>query len=91
MATTSFGTTGDMSERAANLSDAAGRQFDRALDGAEHAARSAAEQGRHVMSAVDRTVRDQPLASLAAVGVLGIVIGALWKMDSSRRSTNRWY
>jgi hypothetical protein len=43
------------------------------------------------MSAIDRTVRQQPLASLAAVGVLGIVIGALWKMDSGRRSSSRWY
>lgn len=91
MATTSYGGSNDMSERAANLSDAAGRQFDRAVDGAEHAARSAAEQGRQVMTAVDRTVREQPLAALAAVGVLGIVIGALWKMDSGRRTSSRWY
>lgn len=43
------------------------------------------------MTAVDRTVREQPLAALAAVGVLGIVIGALWKMDSGRRTSSRWY
>lgn len=91
MATTSYGGANDMSERATHLSDAAGRQFDRAVDGAEHAARSAAEQGRQVMTAVDRTVREQPLAALAAVGVLGIVIGALWKMDSGRRTSSRWY
>lgn len=91
MSTTSYGGSNDISERASDLANAASRQFDRALDGAEHAARSAADQGRQVISAVDRTVRDQPLAALAAVGVLGIVIGALWKMDSGRRSSNRWY
>jgi ElaB/YqjD/DUF883 family membrane-anchored ribosome-binding protein len=91
MSNPSYGGSTDMSERAAGLTDAASRQFDRALDGAEHAARSAAEQGRQAMSAIDQTVRQQPLASLAAVGVLGIVIGALWKMDSGRRSSSRWY
>ena len=91
MSTSSYGRSNDMSERAADLAGAASRQFDRALDGAEQAARSAADQGRQVMTAVDRTVREQPLAALAAVGVLGIVIGALWKMDSSRRASSRWY
>ncbi len=90
MATTTYGSS-NLSERTAGLSDAAGHQLDRALDSAEQVARSAAEQGRQVMTAVDRTVREQPLLALAAIGVLGIVIGALWKMDGGRRVSSRWY
>jgi ElaB/YqjD/DUF883 family membrane-anchored ribosome-binding protein len=85
MATTTYGgSASDLSERAAGLSDAASRQMDRTLDSAEHMARNAAEQGRQVMSSVDRTVREQPMLSLAAVAAAGLIIGALWKMDRRR-------
>jgi ElaB/YqjD/DUF883 family membrane-anchored ribosome-binding protein len=36
------------------------------------------------MSSVDRTVREQPMLSLAAVAAAGLIIGALWKMDRRR-------
>lgn len=90
MATTSYGTSSDLSDRASNLGDAATRQMDRAYDSAELAARRAAEQGRQMLSSVERTVREQPMLALAAVGALGLVIGALWKMEGGRRSS-RWY
>jgi ElaB/YqjD/DUF883 family membrane-anchored ribosome-binding protein len=86
MATTTYGgAASDLSERAAGLSDAASRQYDRTLDAAESMARSASVQGRQMMTAVDRTVREQPMLALAAVAAAGIVIGALWKMDGRRR------
>ncbi len=85
MATTTYGgSASDLSGRAAGLSDAATRQMDRTLDSAEQMARTAAEQGRQVMSSVDRTVREQPMLSLAAVAAAGLIIGALWKMDRRR-------
>ena len=74
----------DMSERASQFGDAAGRQMDQAFDSAETFARNAAQQGRHAMSAVDRTMRDQPMLTLAAVAAASLVIGALWKMDRRR-------
>jgi ElaB/YqjD/DUF883 family membrane-anchored ribosome-binding protein len=90
MSTTTYGGSSDLSERASNLSDAASRQMDRAYDSAGEVARTASEQGRHMMAVLDRTVREQPLMALAAAGALGLVIGALWKMDGGRASS-RWY
>ncbi len=85
MGTGKYGSSsGDMSERAAQFGDAAGRQMDQAYDSAETFARNAAEQGQRAMSAVDRTMRDQPMLTLAAVAAASLVIGALWKMDRRR-------
>ena len=89
MASTTYGDTPHLSERKTVLSEGASRQMDRALDTVESAAARAGEQGMQMLTAVDRTVREQPLLALAAVAAVGIVIGALWKMESSRR--NRWY
>jgi ElaB/YqjD/DUF883 family membrane-anchored ribosome-binding protein len=88
MASTTFGET-NLSERKTALSENASRQMDRAIDTVEQAAVRVGEQGKQMMTSVDRTVREQPLLALAAVAAVGIVIGALWKMESSRR--NRWY
>jgi ElaB/YqjD/DUF883 family membrane-anchored ribosome-binding protein len=57
---------------------------------AEHFAGRVAEQGRevgdrmqevagNVKSAVDKSVKDQPMATLAMAAVLGFVLGAIWK------------
>jgi ElaB/YqjD/DUF883 family membrane-anchored ribosome-binding protein len=57
---------------------------------AEHFANRVAEQGREVgdkvqevagnlKGAVDKSVRDQPMATLAMAAVLGFVLGAIWK------------
>jgi ElaB/YqjD/DUF883 family membrane-anchored ribosome-binding protein len=59
-------------------------------DQAEHFANRVAEQGREVSDkvqeftgnlkgAVDKSVKDQPMATLAVAAVLGFVLGALWK------------
>ena len=57
---------------------------------AEHVASRVAEQGREAgervqevagnfKGAVDRSVKDQPMATLAMAAVVGFVLGALWK------------
>jgi ElaB/YqjD/DUF883 family membrane-anchored ribosome-binding protein len=57
---------------------------------AEHFAGRVAEQGRevgdrmqevagNVKSAVDKSVKDQPMATVAMAAVLGFVLGAIWK------------
>ena len=57
---------------------------------AEDIASRVAEQGREagermqqvagdIKGAVDKSVKDQPMATLAAAAVLGFLLGALWK------------
>jgi ElaB/YqjD/DUF883 family membrane-anchored ribosome-binding protein len=66
---------------------------DKVRDGvrtAEDAANRVMEQGRQVSegmsqvagnfrTAVDRSLKDQPMATLAMAGIVGFVLGAIWK------------
>jgi ElaB/YqjD/DUF883 family membrane-anchored ribosome-binding protein len=65
-------------------------QFRSVADQAENVANHVAEQGREVgervqevagnlKGAIDRSVKEQPMATLAMVAVAGFVLGALWK------------
>jgi ElaB/YqjD/DUF883 family membrane-anchored ribosome-binding protein len=78
------------SDRASDFAESANQQIDRALDSAEQVARQVAEQGReatervgevagNIKGAVDKSVRDQPMATLAVAAAVGFVLGALWK------------
>lgn len=80
----------DLSDKAADLAGKATAQITRAIGGAEDAARSALTQGReagervnevagNMKTAIDKSVKDQPMATLAVAGLLGFVMGALWK------------
>ncbi|MBA4132163.1 MAG: hypothetical protein C0519_12140 [Hyphomicrobium sp.] len=80
----------DAANRASDLADKAGKQIDRALDSAEGVARQVADQGReatervgevagNIKGAVDKSVKDQPMATLAVAAAVGFVLGALWK------------
>ena len=79
-----------VADKASELAGKAGYQFDKALDGAEATVNSVAEQSReagqrvqevagNLKTAVDRSVKDQPMATLAVAAAMGFVIGALWK------------
>jgi ElaB/YqjD/DUF883 family membrane-anchored ribosome-binding protein len=87
-------TTHDIKEKATGqfekLADKATDQFKHVADQAEDVVDRMAEQGREVgermqevagnfKGAVDRSVKDQPMATLAMVAVVGFVLGALWK------------
>ena len=72
------------------MADKATDKFGGVADQAEHFASRVAGQGRevgdrvqevagNVKSAVDKSVRDQPMATLAMAAVLGFVLGAIWK------------
>jgi ElaB/YqjD/DUF883 family membrane-anchored ribosome-binding protein len=72
------------------LADKASDQFGRAAETVEDVAHRVAEQGRaagkqmnevagNIKGAVDKSVKDQPMATLAVVAALGFVLGALWK------------
>lgn len=82
--------TRDAASRAGDMADKAGKQIDRALDSAEGVARQVADQGReatervgevagNIRGAVDKSVKDQPMATLAVAAAMGFVLGALWK------------
>lgn len=69
---------------------AAGDQLDKVVQGAESTARNVAAHGREAgervqevagnfQTAIDKSVREQPLTTLAVAAALGFVLGALWK------------
>ena len=64
--------------------------LDKMADHVESAVKTVAERGREVgdnvqqvagnlKSAVDSSVKDQPMATLAMAAALGFVLGAIWK------------
>jgi ElaB/YqjD/DUF883 family membrane-anchored ribosome-binding protein len=72
------------------IAGAAADQFNRAADSVEDVAGRVAEQGRaagqqvqevagNIKGAVDKSVKEQPMATLAVAAALGFVLGALWK------------
>jgi ElaB/YqjD/DUF883 family membrane-anchored ribosome-binding protein len=76
--------------RSDDLKDKATEQFKKIADRVEDVASSAADQMRgagdaagevagNIKGAVDKSVKDQPMATLAVAAALGFVLGALWK------------
>ena len=88
------GSTPDLKEKATDqferIADKASDTFRDVADKAEQLASRVAEQGRdagdkvqevagNLKGAVDKSIKDQPMATLAMVAVLGFVLGAIWK------------
>lgn len=80
----------NVADAAADIAGKAGKQIDKAIGSAESTVRSMAETGReagekvqavagNLKGAVEKSVADQPMATLAVAAALGFVIGALWK------------
>ena len=78
------------SNRRAFIQLATSEAFDKVADNVEGAVKSVTERGREVgqemqavagnlKTAVDTSVKDQPMATLAVVAALGFVLGAVWK------------
>jgi len=87
MAQSSYGRPSD---QISNLKDKATDQLGRVADQAEGMANRLAEQGRdagervqevagNMKGALDRSLKEQPMATLAMAAVLGFVLGAIWK------------
>ena len=87
-------TAADLKEKATDqfekMADKATDQFNRVADQVEGVAGRFAEQGREAgekvqevagnfKGAVDKSVKDQPMATLAMAAAVGFVLGALWK------------
>jgi ElaB/YqjD/DUF883 family membrane-anchored ribosome-binding protein len=76
--------------RSDDLKDKATEQFKKVADRVENVAGAASGQMREVgdaagevagniKGAVDKSVKDQPMATLAVAAAVGFVLGALWK------------
>lgn len=79
-----------VADKASEYAESAGTQIDKAIQGAEATVSSVAEHGReagekvqqvagNLKTALDKSVNDQPMATLAVAVAMGFVIGALWK------------
>jgi ElaB/YqjD/DUF883 family membrane-anchored ribosome-binding protein len=88
MAQSQYGGRPDFSDKAAEIKDVATDQFKKVVDRAEGLADDAINQLRNtgagevtsnLKGAVDKSVKDQPMATLALAAALGFVLGALWK------------
>ena len=87
MAQSSYGRPSD---QMSDLKDKATDQFGKAADQAERVANRVSEQGREAgermqevagnfKGALDKSIKDQPMATLASAAIVGFVLGALWK------------
>ena len=83
-------TYGRPSDQMSDLKDKATDQFGKAVDQAERVASRVSEQGREAgermqevagnfKGALDKSIKDQPMATLACAALVGFVLGALWK------------
>ena len=81
---------GSASDKISDLKDKAADQFSKAADQAESMANRVADQGReagervqevagNLKGALDKSVKDQPMATLAGAVIVGFVLGAIWK------------
>ncbi|MEZ5816420.1 MAG: hypothetical protein R3D44_05000 [Hyphomicrobiaceae bacterium] len=79
-----------LADKASEYAAMASEQIDDVVRSAEESARQMAEQGRkagerveqvatNFKSATEKSVRDQPMTTLAVAAAVGFVLGALWK------------
>lgn len=73
----------DLADKAASLAEKTGEQIERTVQNFADQGRQATEQvqlvAENFKTAVDKSVKDQPLTTLAVAAGIGFVIGALWK------------
>ena len=77
-------------DAAADFADKAGQQIGKVVERAETTVRQLADRGSeaseqvqevagNIKGAIDKSVKDQPMATLLVVAAMGFVLGALWK------------
>jgi ElaB/YqjD/DUF883 family membrane-anchored ribosome-binding protein len=62
------------------FAEARNDQFRRVDERSNRTAEGVQEVVGNMKSALDKSISDQPMATLAAVAVVGFVLGVLWKM-----------
>ena len=76
---TTGGLASQVAGTASEYATKAGEKLDHVYDSSRRAGERIQEVGGNLKSAIDKSVKDQPMATLAVVGALGFVLGALWK------------
>ena len=88
MAQSQHGGRSDLSDKASDLKDQATDQIKKVANRVEGLAGDAVDKLRdtgtgevagNIRGAVDKSVKDQPMATLAMAAAVGFVLGALWK------------
>ena len=88
MAQSQYGGRSDLSEKASDLKDQAAGQIKKVAGQVEGYATEAMDKLRdsgagevagNLEGAVDKSVKDQPMATLALAAAVGFVLGAIWK------------
>jgi ElaB/YqjD/DUF883 family membrane-anchored ribosome-binding protein len=88
MAQSQYGGRSDLSDKATDLKDQAADQIKKVAGEVEGYASDAMDKLRdtgagevagNLKGAVDKSVKDQPMATLALAAAVGFVLGAIWK------------
>ena len=88
MAQSQYGGRSDFTDKASDLKDQATGQIKKAAEQVEGYASDAMDKLRdtgagevagNLKGAVDKSVKDQPMATLALAAAVGFVLGAIWK------------
>jgi ElaB/YqjD/DUF883 family membrane-anchored ribosome-binding protein len=88
MAQSQYGGRSDLSDKASDLKDQATGQIKKVAGQVEGYANEAMDKLResgagevagNLKGAVDKSVKDQPMATLALAAAVGFVLGAIWK------------
>jgi len=88
MAESQYSGRTDLSNKASEIKDKATDQIKKVADRAESLASDAVDHLRdtgagevagNIKSAMDKSVKDQPMATLAMAAAVGFVLGTLWK------------
>jgi ElaB/YqjD/DUF883 family membrane-anchored ribosome-binding protein len=88
MAQSQYGGRSDLSDKASDLKDQAADQIKKVASRAEGLADEAVDRLRdtgagevagNIKGAVDKSVKDQPMVTLALAAAVGFVLGAIWK------------
>jgi ElaB/YqjD/DUF883 family membrane-anchored ribosome-binding protein len=88
MAQSQYSGRSDLADKASEMKDKASDQLKKVAERAEGLASDAIEHLRetgagevagNLKGAVDKSVKEQPMATLALAAAVGFVLGALWK------------
>ncbi|WP_295559710.1 hypothetical protein [uncultured Hyphomicrobium sp.] len=73
----------ELADKAVNLAEKTSEKIERTVQDLANQGRQASDQvqvvAENFKTAVDKSVKDQPLTTLAIAAGVGFVIGALWK------------